>query len=347
MSQAKFYLLFDCIRIQAANAISGPLSYGFPALNGFLGAIHALNRRLPESDGVTLGGVLVACHECDVQMYHRPHTFAYATFKQSRNPLNKDAEAAPIIEEGKVHLTVSLLIEVSKADQAWANLSQNPQSAWCEQVRTLLMQQRIAGGSVTHIGDVQLFEPHQQDEMIAALLPAFVLMDAGQDLIAITRELQTGQQHLVDVFNEIQPAYDEDGAVLPTPQAAQAQATALDALIEVATLHHLPPKNKDSKDGKDDKDSKDDKEWRTHSVKSGRGWLVPLPVGYQGIAPPFTAGKLSDCRTPDYPSQYVETIYSLGKWVFPFRLPENFEQCFWRYAAPQDNLYLITQATFN
>lgn len=341
MKQEKFYLLFDRIRIQAANAISGPLSYGFPALNGFLGAIHALNRRLPESDGVSLGGVLVACHDCDVQMY-RTHSFADATFNQSRNPLKKTGETASIIEEGKVHLTVSLLVEVSKADQAWANLSQNPQAdAWCEQARMLLMQQRIAGGSVTHIGDVQLFEPHQQDEMIAALLPAFVLMDAGQDLIAITRELQTGQQHQVDVFNEIQPAYDEDGAVLPTPHAAQAQATALDALIEVATLHHLPPESKDSKD------SKDSKEWRTHSVKSGRGWLVPLPVGYQGIAPPFAAGELSHCRTPDYPSQYVETIYSLGKWVFPFRLPENFEQCFWRYATPQDNLYLITQTTFN
>ena len=193
------------------------------------------------------------------------------------------------------------------------------------------MQQRIAGGSVTAIGRTQLFEPHQQDEMIAALLPAFVLMDAGQDLLAITRELQTGQQHLVDEFDEIQPAYDEDGAPLPSAHPAQAEATALDALIEVATLHHLPP------------DAKDSKEWRTHSVKSGRGWLVPLPVGYQGIAAPFAAGELAHCRTVDYPSQYVETIYSLGKWVFPFRLPENFQQCFWRYATPQDNLYLITQ----
>ena len=326
-----YYLLFDRMQIQAANAISGPLSYGFPALNGFLGAIHALNRRLPESEGITLGGVLVACHHCDVQLY-RPHPYADATFNQSRNPLKKNGDTAAIIEEGKVHLTVSLLVEVHKADQAWANLSQNPQaSEWCTQVQNMLMQQRIAGGSVISIGRTQLFEPHQQDEMIAALLPAFVLMDAGQDLLAITRELQTGQQHLVDEFDEIQPAYDEDGAPLPSAHPAQAEATALDALIEVATLHHLPP------------DAKDSKEWRTHSVKSGRGWLVPLPVGYQGIAAPFAAGELAHCRTVDYPSQYVETIYSLGKWVFPFRLPENFQQCFWRYATPQDNLYLITQ----
>ena len=331
MNHANHYLLFDRIQIQAANAISGPLSYGFPSLNGFLGAVHALNRRLPESDSITLGGVLVACHDCDVQMY-RPHAFADATFNQSRNPLKKNGDTASIIEEGKVHLTVSLLVEVHKADQAWANLSQNQQaSEWCKQVQNRLMQQRIAGGSVTAIGRTQLFEPHQQDEMIAALLPAFVLMDAGHDLLAITRELQTGQQHLVDEFDEIQPAYDEDGAPLPSTHPAQAEATALDALIEVATLHRLPPAGED------------DKEERILTVKSGRGWLVPLPVGYQGIAAPFAAGELAHCRTVDYPSQYVETIYSLGKWVFPFRLPENFQQCFWRYATPQDNLYLITQ----
>ena len=36
MNHANHYLLFDRIQIQAANAISGPLSYGFPSLNGFL-----------------------------------------------------------------------------------------------------------------------------------------------------------------------------------------------------------------------------------------------------------------------------------------------------------------------
>lgn len=334
MSQVQFYLLFDRVHIQAANTISGPLSYGFPSLNGFLGAIHALNRKLPDRDEVTLGGVLVACHDCDVQMY-RPYAFADATFNQSRNPLKKNGDTASIIEEGKVHLTVSLLIEMTTSRTTWQNLRQPEQAEqWCAQVQSLLMKQRIAGGSVTHINSTQLFEPHRKDEMITALLPAFVLMDAGQDLIAITRELQTGQQHLLDEFDQIQMACDENGEPLPSIRATQTDATALDALIEIATLHHLPP---------DDKNTV----WRTHSVKSGRGWLVPLPVGYQGIAPSFAAGELTHCRTVDYPSQYVETIYSLGKWVFPFRLPENFQQCFWRYAPPQNNLYLITQTPSN
>lgn len=84
-------------------------------------------------------------------------------------------------------------------------------------------------------------------------------------------------------------------------------------------------------------------QWQTYSVKKGRGWLVPLPVGYQAISPLFAPGQLQHCRTQQYPSQYVETLYSLGKWVFPLSLPENLSQCFWRYTALQNNLYLISQ----
>ncbi|SUB36005.1 CRISPR-associated protein, Csy2 family [Pasteurella multocida] len=33
MFQTDFYILFDHIKVQSANAISGPLSYGFPRTN--------------------------------------------------------------------------------------------------------------------------------------------------------------------------------------------------------------------------------------------------------------------------------------------------------------------------
>ena len=40
------YLLLKRIHIENANAISSPITYGFPAITGFLGAVHALSRRL-------------------------------------------------------------------------------------------------------------------------------------------------------------------------------------------------------------------------------------------------------------------------------------------------------------
>ena len=60
------YLWIDKIKIKAANAISSPITYGFPAVNGFLGAIHALSRKIPRdhySEQIYLDGVLIAHHE--------------------------------------------------------------------------------------------------------------------------------------------------------------------------------------------------------------------------------------------------------------------------------------------
>lgn len=299
------YLLLDRIEVQNANAISSPLTYGFPAITGFVGAVHALDRKLPADLGVSLGGVLIASHRCDVQRY-QPGPYADYTFNQSRNPIKKDGKTAGIVEEGKVHLTVSLIVEVVADQQAYRGLKDNP-IALQNEVTALLMAQRLAGGSVMGIGGVRWFDADEKAELTRAILPGFVLMDAQMELSSISSELQK----------------------------AQPQASALDGLLEVATVHNLPPEE-GSKETND----------RYESVKTGRGWLVPMPIGYQGISPDFAVGELAHYRNPEYPSQYVEAVYTLGKWVFPYRIGD-ITDAFWRYAAPQDNLYLVTQTNSN
>jgi CRISPR-associated protein Csy2 len=294
------YLLLDRLEIQAANTISSPLTYGFPAITGFVGAIHALDRKLPQDGGITLGGVLIASHQCNVQHY-RPHSYADYTFNQTRNPIKKDGKTAAIVEEGRVNLTVSLVVEVIIDRQAQKKLKKSAHE-FEQTIRQLIMQQRVAGGSVFGLRSVKWFESTSRD-LQRALLPAFVLMDAQSDLAEITEEMQKNQP----------------------------EATALDALIEVATMHHIPP----------DIEQKET-EWRASSVKTGRGWLAPIPVGFQGIAPLIEPGELANSRNPEYSSQYVEAVYSLGKWVFPFRL-NDLSTCFWRYSQPQNDLYLVTQ----
>ena len=298
------YLLLDRVEIQAANTISSPLTYGFPAITGFVGAVHALGRKLPAGNGISLGGVLIASHQCNVQHY-RPHSYADYTFNQTRNPIKKDGKTAAIVEEGKVNLTVSLVIEVNIDRQAHKALRENAVE-FEQTIKQLVMQQRIAGGSVFNVRSAKWFESVGGD-LQRALLPAFVLMDAQNDLAEITAALQIKQP----------------------------EATALDALIDVVTVHHHPPDAE-----------KDEPKWRASSVKTGRGWLVPIPVGFQGIAPLIEAGQLANCRNPEYTSQYVESVYSLGKWVFPYRL-NDLTTCFWRYSQPQNNLYLVTQTYDN
>lgn len=304
METLNYYLFFDHVKIHNANAISSPLTYGFPAISGFVGAIHALNRKIESIDPIYLDGVLIACHECDVQVY-RPNDYSDYTFRLTRNPVAKNGDTRAIIEEGRVHLDISLLIEV-KIENFEALYDDDQKNEFVNQMKQKLYQQRIAGGHVLEIGEAKLIPSDASDETLAnLLLPAFVLVEAQQDLQEITAELQQQDPN----------------------------ATALDALIETAMLHHHPQEKE---------------HWQTTSVKQGRGWLVPIPLGYQAISPLFAAGKLQEARSNDHQSQFVECIYGLGKWVFPLRLKENLSQAFWRYQCStlQSNgaeIYIINQ----
>ena len=304
MSDVDFYLLLERIDIQGANAISSPLTYGFPALTGFLGAIHALARKMPFPVSLSFGGALVASHACRVKRY-RSNNYSDYTLNQTRNPIKRDGKTASIIEEGKVDLTVSLVIPVTCDDfddEDWLNDNTSDFTTWVEQT---LYRQRMAGGSVFAIDNVELLKSEDLDDLKPRLAPAFILMDARQELIAITKSLQQNNP----------------------------EATALDALLEVAVLHHIPQTDKQG-----------NTEWQTRNVKQGRGWLVPMPIGYQAISPLYDAGSLKDCRSADYPSQFVETLYGLGKWVFPYSL-DSLRTAFWRMNSNENSFYLIEQTT--
>lgn len=298
------YLLLRRIHIENANSISSPITYGFPAITGFLGAVHALSRALQQVEvfqDIALHGVLIACHDCQPQAY-RANTYSDYSFVQTRNPVQKDGKTAAIIEEGRAHLTVTLAIEVLGQDE----LSTTQAQQLVDWIQEQIFLHRIAGGSVRSLASydpVVYFPTDKANEIQVLLLPAFVLMEAQKDLQALTAELQT----------------------------TKPEATALDALIDLACLHHVPVNDKGALT------------WQVRSARTGRGWLVPMPVGYQAIASMFAPGELANCRSRDYPAQYVEAVYSLGKWVFPNRI-ESIEAAFWRYRyQPETGLYLVTQ----
>ncbi|MCO6523897.1 MAG: type I-F CRISPR-associated protein Csy2 [Candidatus Schmidhempelia sp.] len=307
MNNVSYYLLLDHIKIHGANAISSPLTYGFPAITGFLGAIHALSRKTESiyHEAIYLDGVMIACYDCDVQVY-RKNDFADYRFKLTRNPIGKDGKPKAIIQEGKVHLDVSLVIEVRCNSQLF--VEQEQKIAFESWIKQQLLQQRMAGGSVLSIDNVWLFDAMKDpQEIIKRLLPAYVLIDANQQLQAITQELQ----------------------------AINPEMTGLDALVETAKLHYIP-----SEDG-----------WQTQSVKKDRGWLVPIHMGYQAISPLFEKGAVAHIRDEQCHAQFVECLYGLGQWVFPYRLIGNFDGAFWRYrsmlAENDANLYLIQQDKIN
>lgn len=294
------YILIRNIRIENANAISGPLSYGFPALSGFVGAIHALSRDLSQLEDfsqIRLDGCLVACKDLRLHTY-QDKSYSPYTFIQKRNPILKDGSTAAIIEEGRCHLTVHLIIGV------YGELPPFLEEGLTQFIQQNIFQHRIAGGSVMALDKksaVTYIPSGEIDNIKNSLLPAFVLMSAHDQLAAITEELRS-----------VNP-----------------QSTPLDALIETSVLHHIP---------------QDDGSWDIQSIKQGRGWLVPIPVGYQGISSLIEAGDLVNSRNPEYPAQYVETIYSLGKWVFPTAIDELHKAIWFQCYDPHQHLYLIQQS---
>lgn len=306
MSAEKFtvgYIYFHKVVICDANAISSPLTFGFPAVTGFTGAFHALSRTIMADArfaDLALGGVLLACYDCTPKTY-RTSKYRDYTFNQTRNPLKKDGSTASIVEEGKCNLVMSFAVEVLANNL----ISEQTSQELTQFLSQAIFRQRIAGGSVMAMAktdSVRYVGFENIQSLVPLLMPAFVLMDASLE------------------FSEL----------ITKAQSQNPNTTPLDVLLDVCTLHHIP-----------ELDTNGNTKWDTQSIKTGYGWLVPMPMGYQAISKRFQAGKLVNVRNPEYPSQYVEAVYGLGKWVYPHHLKDNIETAFWRQQYDETGLYLL------
>lgn len=303
-------LVLPRLRVQNANAISSPLTWGFPSPTAFLGFVHALERRLAKRFGVTLGGVGIVCHAFDAQTF-RPNRRQHLVFTQTRNPvyLKRDAakfiaEGTPaaIVEEGRAHLEVSLVIAVC------GNFEEAQQEqAFADMAYEVAMGMRIAGGSVLPALGPRLPQPYY--------IPwPSTLADRRKAFVRLRRRLIPGFAlvHRPDLLE----------GRLSELQATNDDATALDALLDLTRLNHVPAEQEGEKKV----------EWH---VEKRPGWLVPLPVGYAGISSLHAAGEVAGSRDGVTPFRFVESLYSLGQWIGPHRLGQ-LDQLLWHSTADVD-----------
>ena len=134
----KSLLLLRQVEVQNANAINA-LTYGFPGISHFLGFTHALSRKLNAAHGLNLGGCAVICHQHQLQAY-QPGGRGDWVFSLSRNPLTKEGNTAPFNEEGRVHMSVSLLIECDFDTDDLRGLASAAESASTSKPKELLIQ---------------------------------------------------------------------------------------------------------------------------------------------------------------------------------------------------------------
>lgn len=288
------------IQVENANAIAG-FTYGFPGISTFLGYTHALSRKLQVSHGLTLDGCGVICHHHQVQCYQLGGRGDYV-FAQSRNPLTKEGETSPIIEEGRMQLTVTLLLEcnglITNGDFGIADLKSH--------LEQLCPAMRLAGGTIKTIRQVEIVGiPEAQDELarfsrrqLRRLLPGFTLLD---------------RTHLLSEHFE-------------TIKTENSEAELLDAWLDfVALKAKAEPILAEGEELNENSKAN----WQ-YTPKPAGGWLVPIATGYRAISPLYRAGEVANSRDNQTPFAFAESVYGIGEWCSPHRL-KSIEQLLWRY----------------
>ena len=139
---ARALLVVPRLRVQNANTVSSPLTWGFPAITAFTGLMTALERRLGREAGLALHGVGVICHHFEPQVTRGGFV---RSFHLTRNPVLQDGSTAAIVEEGRAHLDITLVFD---AELTRGQTGEAERAALAAQVAELLAGMRVAGGSV-------------------------------------------------------------------------------------------------------------------------------------------------------------------------------------------------------
>ncbi len=295
-------LVLPHLRVQNANAISSPLTHGFPSVTAFLGLMWALQRKARAAGlDVRFKAVGVVCHDHQEQATRGGFVNA---FHLTRNPVGKDGGSAAIVEEGRIHLELSLLLA---ADSPRWSHQPDARDADLAVLAELLAGMRIAGGSV---------QPPAQPWRYRYRPWAIDLTGTGQDRSTVFRK---ARMRLLPGFALV----GRDDCLqqrLQELQEANPDATQLDAWLSLARINWQWMPAEGAKGA-----------WRND--RTGNGWLVPIPVGYGALGELQDQGSVANARDAAVPFRFVESLYSIGEWISPHRLASA-EQLLW-YADSQ------------
>lgn len=197
-------LLIPHIRVHNANALSSPFTIGFPAMTAWLGAVHALERKLKEDgfSSLTFKGVAVVSHTADLQTFKGVGDYVHSIVGTA-NPLEKDGGRGAFIEEARIHLDVSLLIEHAGVDK-------DEEEALLQRVSHHLHgSMKLAGGDILDFKAPALFRIEEGND---------------KDWSAVRRRLMPG--YVIVERRELMKEAMENGA------------DAVDALLEYLAVHH-------------------------------------------------------------------------------------------------------------
>ena len=309
MSQCPDFTHLLCLprlRVQNANAISSPLTHGFPAMTAFLGLLWALERKARKADvEACFNAIGVVCHQH--QELITDGGFVNA-FRLTRNPVDKAGNTAAIVEEGRMHMEISLLFGITAEHWREPETEQSEIDAIAE----LLQSMRVAGGTIKPPDKPSLYRyrpwaiPQSGSEAAKVFKDARGRMLPGSALV-LREDLLDKRFHAM--------------------QASDASATRLDAWLSLSRFNwHF----QEDEDGKS--------EWR-NDRPTGSGWIVPIPLGYGALSELQTVGSVPDARDSETPFRFVESLYSVGEWLGPHRLQDARQMLWYSHSEPETGLY--------
>lgn len=316
------YIVLERIAVQNANCIAG-FTWGFPAITHFLGFTHNLSRKLQSKYQIQFTGCGVVSHQHQVHAYRFRKNDDYK-FIQNKNPvttktqaseLNSKGKNPPIIEEGRMHFTASLIIEcqglIAGGEAGIKQLESDLENLCC--------QQKLAGGVINTIKSLSIHSAATDDErkklnrrLKQLLLPGFVLMDRS-DLLA---------KHFEQIKSENQ------------------EIELVDAWLDFSALKYKAEPVLSKGETEPTKETK--AVWELAPKPYG-GWLVPIMTGYKAISSIYPPGEVRNVRDSEMPVCFVESAHSIGEWLGVHKLTD-INDCLWRYQY-DNNLYLCRQST--
>lgn len=311
-------LVLPRLRIQNANAISSPLTWGFPSMTAFLGLMQALERKLPQDFGWGLVSVGVVCHDFQAQATRGGFTHA---FHLTRNPVGSDGGTAAIVEEGRIHLEVTLFFGVQFLNGFEPGDGEREQRM-ADTVAELVAGMRVAGGSV---------------------MPSLRGLPAGQmtpRLLRFDYSVEEQRKLFRDVRRRWLPGFalvsrdDLLAERLAAMRQTLPEASALDAWLDLSRLNYRAERRTaiDPATGQ----GTEQVEW---TAQRPPGWIVPIPVGYGALSDLHPAGTVAGARDRETPLRFVESLYSVGQWVSPHRLKAPADLLWHAHHDPHSGLY--------
>lgn len=298
------------IRIENANMMAG-FTYGFPAITHFLGYVHALSRKLAPLYGIQLEGCAVICHAHQLHV-NRKNTLSDYRFNLTRNPLDSTGKPVPFMEEGRMQLTLSLIIPCA----GFIGGDVQRHALVCEAIKEQALQQRIAGGRIIDIAHCysQDFpnKPQKVRTFLRAFLPGFMLVDG---------------------FSVFQAHYEKK-------RETQPESSLLDAWLDFCAVSEYSEPYSAS-DKKRDQQNVPEAQW-VFKPQTEIGYYVPLMVGYKRISELYPPRQAQNLRDSDIPWCMTEAALGIGQWLSPTRIG-RLDDAIWNYAVKDP--YYVCQCT--